>query len=107
MNFTTSIYTKPTNPYPIAKQAIHLSSYKTSLIAKMGCPKRSNHGRNQSATLLLSPTLLQHKVKVFNKVIHMGIEYAFYGGPFSIPDIRKMVKLLIKLQNAYVTPNQE
>lgn len=56
--------------------------------------------------MLLSPTLLQHKVKVFKKVICLGIEYAFYGAPFAIPNIHKMVTLLIKLQNPYVTPNQ-
>ena len=63
----------------------------------MGIPKRSNHDKNQSAILLPSPALLQQKVKVFNKVIRPGIEYTFYATPFSIPDIHKTVKLLIKL----------
>ena len=36
-------------------------------------------------------------MEVLNIVIRLSIEYAFHVVPFSIPNIRRMEKLLIKL----------
>jgi hypothetical protein len=47
--------------------------------------------------LLISLASLQQKIRILNKFIHQGIKYALYDTSFSILDIKKLNKLLIKL----------
>lgn len=87
--FTTYLKAQNVNhkitPHIIPKRTIYLPSITPSLITQIEHPKR-DHRKNkiQSIANLLSPTSLQHKIKILNIVIYLSIEYAFLCSPLLI-----------------------
>jgi hypothetical protein len=55
---------------------------------------------NQSKQLLASPTTIKQKIKIVNTVLRPGVEYSFHAIPYSMPDIKKLDKLIITLMKA-------
>lgn len=68
----------------------------------MESPKRNLHKKilKQSQQLKTSPATIQQKIKIVNTVLCPGVAYSFHVVPYSIPDIKKIDKLIISTTKA-------
>ena len=63
-------------------------------------PKELQNGKkpnNKRKLLMASPTTIKQKLHILNIVRKPIIAYAYYAVPFSKPDVKKLDKILSKL----------